>query len=143
MAAQGIEPTIGNTRAFANRLRIEHGADHLAKRLVQRCEKELPRHAVFESVRTLGELHTLRTLPGLVLIAVDAPREERFTRLLARGRTDGIATFEEFCAAEDAQLEGAAHEQQLLDVMDRADIKIVNIGNLDELEAQVRETLDI
>jgi len=138
----GIEPSIANTAAYANKLRAEHGPDYLAKLLVAECERDAPKNAVFESVRTLGELKTLKTLPRLLLLAVDAPREERFQRLLARGRTDGITTFEEFCVAEDAQLEGAAHEQQLLDVMDQADIKIVNIGNLEELEAQVNDALN-
>jgi dephospho-CoA kinase len=143
LAKQGIEPTIENTASFANTMRAQHGADYLAKRLLQECEREMPQHAVFESVRTLAELHTLRRLPHLILIAVDAPREERYARLQSRGRRDGLETFEAFCAAEDAQLNGAAHEQQILDVMDAADVRIVNIGNLEELEVAVREALDI
>ena len=143
MAKQGIERTIPNTTAYANKLRTEHGPDYLAKLLLQQCEKDTPRNAVFESVRTLGELQTLKTLSRLILIAVDAPREVRFERLLARGRTDGISTFEEFCTVEDTQLEGKAHEQHILDVMDQADVRVVNIGNLEELEAQIRDALGI
>jgi dephospho-CoA kinase len=139
----GIEHTIENTRAYANKKRAEHGPDYFAKRLLNEFERDMPKNAVFESVRTLGELKTLKTLPRLILIAVDAPRELRFERLLARGRTDGITTFEEFCAAEDAQLEGKAHEQHILDVMDQADVKVVNIGNLEELDNQIQDALGL
>ena len=139
----GKEPTVENSRLFTNELRAQHGADYFAKLLLRKCEHDAPKHAVFESIRTLGELQTLKTLPRFLLIAVDAPRELRFERLLARGRHDGLDTFEAFSEAEDKQLEGKAHEQHILDVMDQADIKVVNIGNLEELEAQIRDALGI
>jgi dephospho-CoA kinase len=98
---------------------------------------------VFESIRSPGELTALRRLPGFILVSVEAPRELRFERQHARRRGDELDTFETFSAAEDAQLEGGAHEQQLLAVMAQADIQIVNIGNLDELAQTVRDQLNL
>lgn len=140
---RGVESTIPNIMEYANETRANHGAGYFAELLLRRVQEDAPKHAVLESIRTLGELTTLQRLPGFLLLSVDAPRELRYERLMNRGRKDGIRSFEEFCEWEDKQLEGAQHEQQLLAVMDRADVKIVNIGNLEELREQLEEQLNI
>jgi dephospho-CoA kinase len=139
----GLEPTIPNTTEFANKMRQQHGPGYIAELLVHQLEREAPKHAVFESIRTLGELQTFRRLPGFLLLSIDAPRELRYERLQERGRHDGLTSFEDFCLWEDRQLEGAAHEQQLLAVMDEADVKVVNIGNLEDLQLQIEEQLNL
>lgn len=141
--AAGKNPDVPTTTAFANELRLKHGPDYLAKELLHKLEREAPEDAVLESIRTLGELNALRKLPGFLLVSIDAPREIRYERLQGRGRRDNLNTFEEFCHWEDKQLEGKGHEQQLLAVMDEADIQLVNIGNLEELREQVEENLNI
>jgi dephospho-CoA kinase len=142
-AKRGLDPGIPSITQLANDLRREHGPAHLAQLMLHKCQEDAPTHAVFESIRTLAELRELQRLPGFILVSVDAPRETRFERLMQRGRKDNLRTFEEFCAWEDKQLEGSAHEQQLLAVMDVADVQIVNLGSLEELEEQVRESLNI
>jgi dephospho-CoA kinase len=143
MQAAGVPIDIPHTTQFANDLRRAHGPDYLAKELLHKLERDAPEDAVLESIRTLGELAVLRKLPGFILVSVDAPRELRYERMHARGRKDNLNTFEEFCHWEDKQLEGSAHEQQLLAVMDEADVSVVNIGNLEELREQIEENLGI
>jgi dephospho-CoA kinase len=140
---QGIEHTIAATTEFANKLRKEHGPGYIAELMLRQFQAKPPKHAVFESLRSPAELAVLKRIPHFILISVDAPREQRFERIKHRGRRDGINSFEEFCEQEDRQLEGSLHEQQILNVMDAADIKVVNIGNLEELENQIREELNI
>ena len=143
LAERGAETTIPNIAALANQLRKEHGPGYIAELLLHKLEQEAPKHAVFESIRSLGELEVLRRLPGFILVSIDAPRETRWERYKQRGRREGLTTFEEFSAAEDKQLEGASYEQNLLAVMDKADVQIVNIGSPEDLEAQLDETLNI
>lgn len=143
LTSKNLPLTVANMAALANKLREQHGAGYLATVLLRQFEKDAPLHAVFESIRSPAELRVLRRLPGLTLISVDAPRERRFEWLRARGRGDEFASFEDFCAAEEKQLEGAAHEQQLLAVMDEADIRIVNVGTLEELQQQVEDELGL
>ena len=139
---QGLDTSVATTTNFANNLRKERGPAVLAELLLREMERDLPKNAVFESIRTLAELQLLRKLPGFILIAIDAPRETRWERVKSRNR-DNLKNFEEFCYWEDKQLEGNAHEQQLLAVMEEADVRIMNIGELEELEEQLRETLNI
>ena len=143
VSRQGMDPTIEHSMEYANRMRAQHGPGYFAELLLRKCQEDAPKNAVFESIRTLAELKVLQRLPGFILISVDAPRELRYERLQRRGRGDNLDTFEKFCTWEDKQLEGAEHEQHLLAVMDMADIQIVNIGNLEELEEQLREALNI
>ncbi len=142
-AKRNIQATQPELRMLANELRREHGPEYLARELVKRCQRDTPKHAVFSSIRNIAEVRELRKLNGFVLVSLNAPREVRSERVLARGRRDGITTDEELMVEEDTQLEGSAHEPQLLDVMDAADVKVVNIGNLEEFEAILRDELDI
>jgi dephospho-CoA kinase len=128
---------------FANKQRALLGPGFLAEILLHKVQEDAPKHAVLETVRTLGELNVLRRLPGLVLMAVDAPRELRYERLRQRGEYENIHSFEEFTAWDDKFLEGKENEQHIGAVMDQADVALVNIGNLEELEEQVREALNI
>jgi dephospho-CoA kinase len=142
-AKNGAEPTIPNIAALANKLRHEHGPGYIAELLLHKAQEDAPKNAVFESIRSLGELEAFRRLPGFILISVDAPREIRWERIKHRGRRDGLDTFEAFAEAEDKQLEGKSHEQNILAIMDKADVQLVNAGDLEELESQVREALNI
>ncbi len=139
----GADVSNPTTREFANNLRKTKGASYLAEQLLHQMQSDAPKRAVFESVRNLSELNTLRRLPGFLLISVEAPREVRYERVKARGRGDGIESYDAFVAADDAQLEGDSHEQQLLAVIAQADIRIVNIGDLDELRSEVEGQLEL
>lgn len=140
---QGKEPDVQNSVLLANELRQQHGTGYIAEQLLHRLESDSPKHAVFESIRNIGELEVLKRLPGFILLSVDAPRELRWERIKHRGRRDNINSFEEFCAAEDQQLEGKSHEQQLLAVMNKADVQIMNNDGLEELQQQLEEALSI
>lgn len=140
---RGYETTIPELARLGNELRIDHGTGYIAQQLINRLQEEAPKYAVLESIRSLGELKELRRLPGFLLLSIDAPREVRYERMQRRARHDGINSLDDFCRWEDAQLEGNETGQQLLAVMDQADIKVVNIGNLEELEASIREQLGL
>lgn len=143
LAKQSKEPSAANMRELADSLRKQHGPSYLAELLLHKAQQEAPKHAVFESVRTLAELQTLRRLPGFLLLSINAPREVRYERLKQRGRGDNLESFEAFCAYDDLVMEGAANEQHVAAVMDHADINIVNIGSLEELREQLEEQLNI
>ena len=143
LAKRGMDTSIATTTKFANSLREEHGDGYLAEQLLERLESEAPKHAVLESIRHPAELAVLRRLPGFILLSVDAPRELRYERLQQRGRSDNLKTFEEFCYWEDKQLEGKGSEQQLYAVMDEADVHLMNIGTIDELEMQLKDALQL
>jgi len=76
--------------------------------------RDAGKNCVVESIRSIGEVKTLRTYPNTILLAVDAKPELRYERVLARKSVTDNLSYERF-------LEEEARESQSEDP---------NIGNL-------------
>lgn len=89
------------------------------------------------SVRSPREVAALRTLPGFVLVAVDAPVEVRFVRERDRNRESAVTTLEEFVALEATENTSDEHAQQLDATLVLADEVLVNDGTPNDLKEKV------
>ena len=75
---------------LANELRSLHGPSYVTDQLYLHAEKA-GQNCVIESIRTTGEVESLRKKPGFILLAVDADPRIRFERILQRNsETDRI-----------------------------------------------------
>jgi dephospho-CoA kinase len=118
-------------------LREHFGPGALAERILPL----LGERSVVDSIRNPGEIQVLRSLPGFLLLGVDAPIQLRFERSRIRGRSGDGETFEEFCRKEALELSGEGPGQQLQVCLSMADLVVQNDGTLSDLRRRVREAL--
>ncbi len=136
---RGLPQNRESMRDVANALRKEHEPSYLMERLYEMAKEE-PK-AALESVRTIGEAEFLKE-KGAFLFAVDANRELRYERVLARGSVTDDITFEQFCEQEDREMNSTDQwDMNIFGVMQMSDARIENNGTVEELHAKVDEAL--
>jgi len=127
-----------------NELRRKFGAQVLTEVVVltlpRNPEKEI---IIIDGIRNPGEVKYLRESFGkdFVLIAVDAPREIRFKRLVERGEKGDPRTFEEFLEVDEVDMGKNQPEygQNAGECLKLADYLIINDGTIEELNKKLEE----
>jgi dephospho-CoA kinase len=122
---------------LANELRAEHGSAYVTDQLYKQAIEE-GQDAIIESIRTTGEIASLRKKGSFFLLAVDADPKIRYERIVARkSETDTIdfATFLKNEQRESVSSDPAV--QNLQACIKLADIRFDNNGTIPELEQQV------
>lgn len=137
LAAEGLEPSRDNLIRKGNALRREGGLDVLARRIVTRIRGR----AVIDSIRNPLEIEFLRTQPGFILIALDAPPALRFERVAKRGRNESAPDLASFLRKEEEENGSDPGAQQLGRCMVLADRILINDGTLDDLHRKLEEPL--
>jgi dephospho-CoA kinase len=122
------EITRDNLIQKGNQLREKHGADILARRVLEKVEGR----AVIDSIRNLTEIAYLRTQEGFILLAIDAPVEIRYKRAKLRGRNESASTLEEFIAKEEEEMSQNEKGQQLEECIRAADYRVTNEDSLED-----------
>ena len=127
--------------SLANSLRAQHGSSYITDQLFIQALKT-GRNCVIESIRTPGEIHSLRNKGNFTLFAVDASPEIRYQRIkLRQSETDQI-TFQTFLENEEREMNTAdRNKQNLRKCIDEADFILWNNGTRDELIEQVENIL--
>ena len=136
-AARGLPPERDHLIRIGTLLREQGGLGVLAERLLPR----LKGWDVVDSIRNPAEVELLRSVPGFVLIGVDAPVELRFARSRARARPGDPESFAEFAARERQENSANPAGQQLRATFVLADRVIDNDGELDRLHGKIEELL--
>ncbi len=126
--------------AMGNELRGKYGPGYVVEELIRRGQSTTG-GVVIESVRTIGEVETLKRAGG-VLLAVDASQKTRYERVVKRGGIKDQVSWEEFVEQEDRESRSEdPNRQNLIACRNRADFVICNDGTIGELEAQVNSFL--
>jgi len=120
-----------------NQLREKHGADILARRVMEKVRGK----AVIDSIRNLFEIKHFRTQEGFILLAIDAPVEIRYTRARQRGRNESASTLEEFIAKEEEEMKQNEKGQQLEACLQAADYRVTNEGSLENFFEKLEKFL--
>ncbi len=137
---RGMPEDRNSTREVANDLRKQHGAGYIIQTLYLRA-KESGKDAVIESVRTVGEIEPLKSA-GVIFFAVDADKQIRYERAVARGSMTDKVSFEEFCMQEDREMASTEPwDMNVFAVMKMCDFTLTNNGTREELEAQIENVL--
>jgi dephospho-CoA kinase len=121
-----LENSRANLIAIVTGLRSQFGADILAKTLYQDVLEAKDALAVIDGIRMTDEVKIFSTLPGFILVYVDAPLQVRYERAKNRGEKVGESTmtFEEFKKEEAAQTEVQIQglREQAHDILNQADL---------------------
>lgn len=140
-AALGLDYSRENLIYAGNKLRDEHGASILAKRIVEKINLQKPDLAVIDSIRNLAEINGLKKMQGFFLIGVDAPVEIRFERAKKRGRIGFEKTLKDFIEIEEKENSADTNKQQLFECLKKADAVIQNNGTMGDLNKKLDDIL--
>jgi dephospho-CoA kinase len=141
---EGKELKRENFIAKGNELRKKYGNQILAEvvtlTLPEKINKQL---IIIDGIRNPGEIEYLRKKFGknFILIAVDAPRELRFKRLLERRKEGDPATFEKFFEMDEIDLGRNQPEygQRVEECLRLADLLIINDGTVEDLNKKLEK----
>lgn len=141
MEEQGIPVDRDQMVQFANGLRAKHGADYVVRELYKKAQAQ-GGDVVIESIRTVGEVETLREFAEALLLAVDADQKLRYDRIHGRGSELDHVTFEKFVEQEQTEMRSDdPNKQNIAAVMALADHTIRNDNDTEALFHAVEEFL--
>jgi dephospho-CoA kinase len=125
----------------ANDLREKNSPSFITDQLYKQAMVS-GRNAVIESIRTPGEVESLRKKSRFFLFAVDAHPQTRFKRIQQRNSETDQIDFETFLANENREMNSDdPHKQNLQKCIELADFKFVNNGTVEELIDEVKKVL--
>jgi len=126
---------------LANDLRAAYGPSYVTDQLYGQAILK-GRNSVIESIRTTGEISSLREKGAFCLFAVDADPEIRYHRILLRKSETDRISYETFL--ENEQRESVSADpgfQNLRACINQADYLFLNNGSMQELFIQVDKVL--
>jgi dephospho-CoA kinase len=126
---------------IANKLRKTHSPSFIIDELYKEAAKNAI-NAIIESIRTPGEIDSLRTKEHFTLWAVDADPKIRYERIVARQSETDQISFDTFIANEQREMNAEDPAKQNLSACIRmADVVFVNNEHYEKLFEQVENWL--
>lgn len=127
---------------LANELRAEHGPSYVVDQLFEEAQRS-GKNSIIESIRTTGEIDSLRKRGTFYLFAVDADPKLRFDRIELRKSVTDSVSFETFAENEKRESVSANPGVQNLQACIRqADFIFINNGTIEELDQKVDAVLE-
>lgn len=125
----------------ANGLRASHSPSFITDELYKRAVAS-GKNAIIESIRTPGEIDSLRKQEHFYLFAVDADPKVRYERIVLRNSETDHVDFETFIANEQREMTSTdPNKQNLSKCIAMADFTLQNNGNFEALYQQINEIL--
>ena len=138
MKKMGMPENRDSMTSLANKLRSAYGPSYITDELYERANAE-GHNCVIESIRTPGEILSLRRKSDFYLFAVDASPRRRFNRIKSRGSETDEVSFKEFMANEKREMDSDdPHKQNLSKCIEMADHRFENNGSVKQLLDQVK-----
>lgn len=151
-AKRGMEQSRNNFHNVGNDLRVKFGADVLARRALEKMNGG-KKNYILTSIRNPSEVRALQEAGDFVLVAVDAPVEVRFNRIIDRNRKNEreIMSLEEFKRFEEDELSSQlSSSQQIGECIKMAKFFISNDSDfatfdkkIDELYSRITEMVPV
>lgn len=143
VSKRGLENNRDNMVIVGNDLRQKYGSSYMADELYRRASFS-NNNCIIESLRTVGEVESLRSKGKFVLLAVDAKPKIRYERILERKSSTDNISFEKFLEDEAKETESEnPFKQNLKKCIQMADFVIDNNGNLGQLNKKIEKILKI
>jgi len=140
---RGLEASRDTMTEVANNLRAIHSPSYIVEELYKEATNN-GQNCVIESLRTPGEITSLRNKDNFYLFAVDAKPKERYARITQRlSETDNVS-YETFIANENREMESKdENKQNIKRCIEMADFTFENNGNIDELNSKVNDVINL
>jgi dephospho-CoA kinase len=141
ISRQGLPENRDSMVSVANELRSLHGPSYVTDQLYFEAAR-IGKNCIIESIRTPGEIDSLRKKGTFYLLAVDADPAVRYQRITARqSETDNIS-FETFLGNESREMDSSDPTRQNLKACIRqADFVMNNNGSKEDLFSQAEKIL--
>ena len=133
---QDLEHTRENLQNVGNKLREEHGAGVLGKKVREEVEKEPETNWVIDGIRNPACIKELKQLPNVQIVGISADDEILVSRIQNRKR-GGIEITKEDILKKLEREKGIGEPpegQQVQKCLDKVDCFILNEGTLEDLE---------
>ncbi len=138
---RGMELNRDTFVVVANDLRATHCPSYITDQLYLQAA-ENGENAIIESVRTPGEVESLRQQEHFLLFAVDADPEIRYERVVGRGSETDHISYETFLENEAREMSSTdPNHQNIGRCMQMADYVFMNNGDFEDLYRQVEAVL--
>jgi len=119
--------------SVANDLRKNHSPSYITDELFRKAQIS-GKNCVIESIRTPGEIESLRKNKGFCLLAIDADPLIRFNRIVLRNSETDQIDFHTFLSNEAREMDSTdPNHQNLRRCIEMADFQLYNNGSVDEL----------
>ena len=126
---------------IANDLRQTHSSSFIIDELFLLAQKS-GRNCIIESIRTTGEIESLRRNKNFYLLAVDADPRIRYERIRKRGSETDHVNFDTFIQNEKREMKSDnQNEQNLSKCIQMADFTIFNNNSVAALYKEVESIL--
>lgn len=128
--------------AVANELRACNSPSFITDELYKEAEQK-GQNAIIESIRTSGEVESLRKTDDFVLLAIDANPEVRYQRIVKRNSETDNISFDTFLENEKREMTATdSHKQNLTACIRQADFVLTNNSEFEELYHQIDKVMD-
>lgn len=140
---QGLPVNRDSMVIVANKLRSENSPSYIIDQLYDQAVAS-GSNCIIESIRTPGEVKSLREKGNFYLFAVDADPETRYNRIFKRNSETDNISFATFIDNEEREMHSTdPNHQNIKACMDAADFIFNNDGSVDQLVNSVESTLDV
>ena len=138
---RGLPENRDSMFVLANELRALYGPSYVTDQLFERAVAE-GRDCVIESIRTPGEIDSLRNKGRFILLAVDAHPLIRYNRIKERRSETDQVTFSTFEENEKREMDtDDPNRQNLKKCISMADFVFQNNGTREDLILKVRKII--
>ncbi len=139
---QGLEANRDSMVLVANKLRADHSPSYIIDQLYERAIIT-GKNCIIESIRTPGEVQSLREKGNFVLFAVDADPELRYQRIVLRNSETDNISYDIFLQNEQREMiSDDPNKQNLRRCIQEADYILTNNTSIAALIQQVSVILD-
>jgi dephospho-CoA kinase len=139
---QGLPENRDSMVLVANELRTRFGPSYVTDQLYNEAVVS-GKNCVIESIRTPGEIDSLRAKGHFFLLAVDANPELRYQRILLRQSETDRVTWQIFLENEEREMNTTdPNKQNLKKCIEMADFILLNNGTKNALIHQVEKVLE-
>ncbi len=136
---RGLEHNRDSMMVVANDLRKKNKPSYIIDELYKQA-LDSESDCIIESIRTPGEVVSLREKGDFWLLAVDADPETRYKRITERKSETDQISFETFIENENREMEtDDPNKQNLRKCIELADRVFNNDGNFDDLHAEIED----
>lgn len=138
---RGIRVDRDSMVVVANDLRKSNSPSYITDCLFEKA-RLTGKNSVIESVRTPGEVYSLREKGNFILLAVDADPEIRYQRIRQRKSETDKVDYKTFIENEQREMSSTdPNAQNVSKCVGLADFRLMNNGTIVELNQQVEEVL--